>query len=445
MKNANQILGLSVIIAGLFLATDTYAACTTEINELGQQVETCYDSNNNQTSQTVSEFYENGTKKKETYESSTVSYTYEYHENGKMKAADRTEYDSDGNKTKHVTNSYNEKQYVLDHDLKTYNQDGSIKNSEVWHHEYYDDGVTVKRATVERPDYHNIQEFYSDGSWKRYYNEYYDSNGKKTHEGDQVYYENGVEKLISGISYFEDGRVKQKDVYTKDEQGNKLHEEKLEYDTDGTFKEAYEMNTFPDSYGNMTTKREDYNEDGKVIKTTENLNFYDEEGNQIGGSYIETDADGVELYKSIMYEYDDVENGAYYLFETYENGFITYRESYINEDGENTYDTAEYFENGLITQKDFYYYGDDEHNVTHYFTYDENGNLISERVETEGYNQDDEWDTLSIKTKTFNRDGSYALYDKDGNLLGYKGKRIYTIDEANQVAGKTNHVSIRYR
>ncbi len=46
---------------------------------------------------------------------------------------------------------------------------------------------------------------------------------------------------------------------------------------------------------------------------------------------------------------------------------------------------------------------------------------------------------------TKNEDGSTTYYDADGTFLGYKNKRIYTIDEANAVAGKTNTFSIRYR
>jgi len=51
----------------------------------------------------------------------------------------------------------------------------------------------------------------------------------------------------------------------------------------------------------------------------------------------------------------------------------------------------------------------------------------------------------STNTEVKNADGSYTIYDKDGNFLGFKGKRIYTIDEVNAVAGKTNTFSIRYR
>ena len=42
-------------------------------------------------------------------------------------------------------------------------------------------------------------------------------------------------------------------------------------------------------------------------------------------------------------------------------------------------------------------------------------------------------------------DGSRAYYDANGKFIGYKGKRIYTLDEANRVAGDKNRVSIKYR
>ena len=62
------------------------------------------------------------------------------------------------------------------------------------------------------------------------------------------------------------------------------------------------------------------------------------------------------------------------------------------------------------------------------------------------------WDTAKgtnyasrAKTILTNPDGSKAIYDLSGKFLGYKNKRIYTIDEANAVAGKVNSVKIRYR
>jgi len=50
-------------------------------------------------------------------------------------------------------------------------------------------------------------------------------------------------------------------------------------------------------------------------------------------------------------------------------------------------------------------------------------------------------------TKVYNeKDGSYTIYDKDNNIIGYEGKRIYTIQEANQVSAPTgNRVSLKYK
>ena len=59
-------------------------------------------------------------------------------------------------------------------------------------------------------------------------------------------------------------------------------------------------------------------------------------------------------------------------------------------------------------------------------TYDAGGNLINTIINNAN-------------------DGSVATYDANGNLIALKGKRIYTIDEVNQVTGKVNRVSIRYK
>ncbi len=53
---------------------------------------------------------------------------------------------------------------------------------------------------------------------------------------------------------------------------------------------------------------------------------------------------------------------------------------------------------------------------------------------------------ISVATvRENNPDGSSTIKTWDGKLIGYKNKRIYTIDEANAVAGKVNSVKIRYR
>lgn len=42
-------------------------------------------------------------------------------------------------------------------------------------------------------------------------------------------------------------------------------------------------------------------------------------------------------------------------------------------------------------------------------------------------------------------DGSTTLYNADGTIKGYKGKRIYTIEEATKVSGERNTFRIRYK
>ena len=48
-------------------------------------------------------------------------------------------------------------------------------------------------------------------------------------------------------------------------------------------------------------------------------------------------------------------------------------------------------------------------------------------------------------TEVHNSDGSTTFYNADGTIKGYKGKRIYTVKEANEVAGKQNTLKIRYK
>ncbi len=54
--------------------------------------------------------------------------------------------------------------------------------------------------------------------------------------------------------------------------------------------------------------------------------------------------------------------------------------------------------------------------------------------------------TFNNRTKVKNADGSYSIYEL-GKLVGFEGKRIYTVDEATQSFGTTgkNTFSIRYR
>ena len=53
-------------------------------------------------------------------------------------------------------------------------------------------------------------------------------------------------------------------------------------------------------------------------------------------------------------------------------------------------------------------------------------------------------DTATKKIK--NLDGSYTLQTYDGTFIGYKGKRIYTIEEAERVSKQTgNKIGLKYK
>ena len=45
-----------------------------------------------------------------------------------------------------------------------------------------------------------------------------------------------------------------------------------------------------------------------------------------------------------------------------------------------------------------------------------------------------------------NTDGSYTIFDKNGKIIGFKGKRIYTVEEASMIASKKgNTFTLKYR
>ena len=89
------------------------------------------------------------------------------------------------------------------------------------------------------------------------------------------------------------------------------------------------------------------------------------------------------------------------------------------------------------------------------YIYDDSGNLLRQNkydtqglfVKSFGQNADGSYFYYDEDGQMiYNTDGSYNLYDKDGNIIGYKGKRIYTVQEANKVSKPTgNRVSIRYK
>ncbi len=96
-------------------------------------------------------------------------------------------------------------------------------------------------------------------------------------------------------------------------------------------------------------------------------------------------------------------------------------------------------------------------NVTATFTdelRDENGNLLQKWSANGSETYDANGNILAKYSKSgdllaqyvYESDGSTTIYDGKGNIIGFKGKRIYTVDEATKVASpKGNTFSIKYR
>jgi len=73
-------------------------------------------------------------------------------------------------------------------------------------------------------------------------------------------------------------------------------------------------------------------------------------------------------------------------------------------------------------------------------------NIAAAKYEEGTYTVDQATPQSNTREEYNSNDGSYTIYDKDNNIIGYKNKRIYTVQEANQVSKPTgNRVSIRYK
>ena len=87
------------------------------------------------------------------------------------------------------------------------------------------------------------------------------------------------------------------------------------------------------------------------------------------------------------------------------------------------------------------------------YTYDANGNRISQTYHLCDY---DPCESVPAPVCVYGyvsgcvagavplADGSSAMY-KNGEFVGYKGKRIFTVEEANKISGKVNTVKLRYK
>ena len=121
----------------------------------------------------------------------------------------------------------------------------------------------------------------------------------------------------------------------------------------------------------------------------------------------------------------------------------TYNSDYYSEKNENEEVTLQYFDDGyrVLNDQGFYDVYDMAGNLTGYSNlsgreiYDQNGTLL-ERYDENGNMLD------GMQSQT---DGSFRIL-KDGKVVGFKNKRIYTVDEATIVTkNNKNTFKLKYR
>jgi|GEM_PF-5585131 len=296
----------------------------------------------------------------------------------------------------------------------------------------YDDNNNLREvvAYYEYDDVNGYDE--SAAIWK------YDENGKLTDMGqanspETVVYKNGqldgtysVEIPNNGTAEYtyENGKLKSGDNedWTYNDQG--LLTDVSIHDINLTYHFDYDEN------GNLTGQRYHYDQDGYMDVQT--ISF--DENRHIVSELIYSRGDYDDTSYQRYYQYDAAISSGYTLVSE-ENG------NKIVTDGENfwTYD-----QNGRLIKE-----GDTEFT----YEYDDYGNIISIQTGNTGslyaFNYaDPNWKENIAKAQKSvgipQPDGSIKFVDDNGKVR-FEGKKIYTINEANQVAGKVNSVKIRYR
>ena len=116
------------------------------------------------------------------------------------------------------------------------------------------------------------------------------------------------------------------------------------------------------------------------------------------------------------YEHKD---GLYYVYDS--NGNV----DEIYDNYQNFSDSVKKDVSERLSQKD------ENENIV---TYDENGRIVAQYSNTSG-----------LTKYAYNSDGSISIYDKNGKLIGLKGKRILTVDEASSLVSGKNTFTLRYR
>ena len=177
---------------------------------------------------------------------------------------------------------------------------------------------------------------------------------------------------------------------------------------------------------------------------SESQDQYDDNHHPIHSISTSYDSQNQLLGKSITdIAYDDDGEEIYYHTISYdESGLPTYEDN----DGPEYFYEYQKNENGQAVsgQKT-----DEDGNVVEIYTFDEKGNrFVCSSDDEECSNPNAKYAPFGelIESYAYDTNGVKITHDKNGNLVVNKIiRRIYTLDEANQVAGKVNHFRIKYR
>ena len=361
--------------------------------------ETYYKEDGTKYTQTSYTYYQGGDMRKDVnvYNNGFTSYWNGYY------------YDSNGNleteQSRYVT-PYSQTEALIDY-AYTYNSDGTVatktntNTGDIWAYSYNDNKTLASETAIGNTDDEILSEYN-----KKVYT--YNENGK-----------------LEAVEFYNNKMLMTKEYY--DSNGILLSIATL---TDG------ESNGSTWAHSDMDIT-DPYDRNGYYASVIADIGYYDNERKSYE-SYTFKDSDGEDLSVTSQ--------------EWNENGRLIYDADTLY--GDDGYDKAtywEYDENGHLISEDFEHWdGNGEEFIEGYsksFVYDAKGTLLRETVNQYGNN----WDNVSETTSTYDlfgyktvyQDGKkVGMFDKDGNPYQ---RRIYTIDEANQVAGPVNRVSIRYK
>ena len=279
--------------------------------------------------------------------------------------------------------------------------------------------------------YKNTKSQTSDDDSVYYYKSYNDTTG--TAIVTPLYENFNATEHQSQYSYNNDGKLTE--VYTD---GNLSEKYTYNYDGNGNLTEQhyYDLN----NGNNNSSEKYLYNSKGDLLETEK----YWWDGRLREASFYENG----HLVKKVLQEGEE-ETGTFSVT-TYDSSGNKISENYFYEMGGGCDYNDETFEwscrEDIGNGRTIICIG--EVSCEQYYLEDENGNLSecsTFATAIFGITIEDEQRANAPQSQRFElSDGSTKIIDADGKVH-YEGKRIYTVDEANQVAGKVNRVSIRYR